>query len=115
MALPATRPGILDINPYVPGASAAPGAVEIHKLSSNESALGASPKAVAAYQSVADKLSLYPEGASVKLREKIGQTCGLDPARIVCRRRRQYRPERPWIRRLRLGGDELRGRTALCA
>ena len=84
MALPAARPGILDLNPYVPGASAAPGAVEIHKLSSNESALGASPKAVAAYQSVADKLSLYPEGASVKLREKIGQTCSLDPARIVC-------------------------------
>lgn len=84
MALPAPRPGILDIKPYVPGASAAPGAVEAHKLSSNESALGASPKAIEAYQKAADRLFLYPDGAATALRAKIGEIYGLDPARIVC-------------------------------
>jgi len=39
------RPGLLDITPYKPGASAPEGAV---KLSSNENAFGPAPKAVAA-------------------------------------------------------------------
>ncbi len=84
MALPQPGPGIMDIRPYKPGASEAPGAVEIHKLSSNESALGASPKAIEAYKAASDKLSLYPDGASVTLREKIGEVHDLDPALIVC-------------------------------
>ena len=84
MALPQPRPGIMDIKPYTPGASEAPGAMEIHKLSSNESALGASPKAIEAYTGAADKLFLYPEGASVQLREKIGEVHGLDSSRIIC-------------------------------
>ncbi len=84
MALPQPRPGIMDIKPYKPGASEAPGAVEVHKLSSNESALGASPKAIEAYKEAADRLFHYPEGASVTLREKIGEVHGLDPALIVC-------------------------------
>lgn len=84
MAGPSPRPGILDIKPYKPGASEAPGAAEIHKLSSNESALGASPKAMDAYVAASDKMFLYPDGGSVSLREKIGATYGLDPARIVC-------------------------------
>ena len=84
MSLPAPRPGILNIKPYKPGASEAPGAAEIHKLSSNESALGASPKAVEAAKAAAEAAYLYPDGGSVKLREKIGAVHGLDPARIVC-------------------------------
>jgi len=84
MALPAPRPGILDIKPYKPGASEAPGAVEIHKLSSNESALGASDKAVEAYKDASAALYLYPDGGSSKLRQRIGAVHGLDPARIVC-------------------------------
>lgn len=84
MALPQPRPGIMDIKPYKPGASEAPGAVEVHKLSSNESALGASPKAIEAFRTVAEKMFLYPDGASAKLREKIGETHGLDPSQIVC-------------------------------
>ncbi len=84
MALPAPRPGILDIKPYKPGASEAPGAAEIHKLSSNESALGASSEAVKAYEAASGKLFLYPDGGCTKLREKIGATYSLDPARIVC-------------------------------
>ncbi len=84
MALPAPRPGILDIKPYKPGASEAPGAKEVFKLSSNESALGASPEAMKAYVSASDKMFLYPDGGSSALRQKIGSIYGLDPARIVC-------------------------------
>ncbi len=84
MSLPTPRPGILNIKPYKPGASDAPGAAEIHKLSSNESALGASPKAVEACKAAADALYLYPDGGASALREKIGDVHGLDPARIVC-------------------------------
>ncbi|MFQ5563370.1 MAG: histidinol-phosphate transaminase [Parvularculaceae bacterium] len=78
------KPGILDIRPYKPGASEAPGAAKVYKLSSNESALGASPKAIEAYKSAASSLHLYPDGAARSLREKIGEAHGLDPARIVC-------------------------------
>ena len=84
MAAPTPRPGILDIKPYVPGASSATGGDTVYKLSSNESALGASPKAIEAYKAAADGLFLYPDGGSVDLREKIAKTYGLDASRIVC-------------------------------
>ena len=53
---PVPRPGVLDIAPYVPGKSSAPGVAKVYKLSSNESPLGPSPKAVAAYHDVAARL-----------------------------------------------------------
>ena len=84
MTLPAPRPGILDIKPYKPGSSSAPGAVEVHKLSSNESALGASPHAMKAYNESADSLFLYPDGGASALRKKIAETYDLDASRIVC-------------------------------
>lgn len=81
---PQPRPGVLDIAAYVPGKSSAPGVDKIHKLSSNESPLGASPKAIEAYQSVAQDLQDYPDGAATALREAIGRALGLDPNRIIC-------------------------------
>lgn len=75
------RPGLLDITPYKPGASAPKGAV---KLSSNENALGASPKATEAFKAAGTSLHLYPDGGATKLREAIGEEEGIDPARIVC-------------------------------
>jgi histidinol-phosphate aminotransferase len=81
---PQPRPGVLAIDPYVPGKSSAPGAARIFKLSSNETPLGPSPHAIAAYRSVAEHLQDYPDGASTALREAIGRAFGLDPARIVC-------------------------------
>ncbi|MCO5091826.1 histidinol-phosphate transaminase [Bosea sp. (in: a-proteobacteria)] len=81
---PVPRPGVLDIEAYVPGKSAAPAGVKLHKLSSNETPLGPSPKAVAAYGTVAGKLELYPDGSSTKLRSAIAARYGLDPARILC-------------------------------
>ncbi|MCF3981627.1 hypothetical protein L2D77_33190, partial [Pseudomonas aeruginosa] len=56
---PMPRPGVLDIEAYVPGTSAAPVGVKLHKLSSNETPLGPSPKAVEAYGKIAGKLELY--------------------------------------------------------
>ncbi|MBV8513118.1 MAG: histidinol-phosphate transaminase [Xanthobacteraceae bacterium] len=81
---PQPRAGVLKIDAYVPGKSDAPGAERVFKLSSNETPLGPSPNAIAAYRSVADNLQDYPDGASTALREAIGRVFGLDPARLVC-------------------------------
>src|SRR5712672_40441 len=84
MQRPQPRPGVLAIDPYVPGRSAAPGVSRVFKLSSNETPLGPSPNAIAAYRAVADRLADYPDGAATALREAIGSAFGLDPNRIVC-------------------------------
>src|SRR6188472_2047507 len=81
---PQPRPGVLKIQAYVPGKSSAPGVAKVFKLSSNETPLGASPKAIAAYDAVGRHLEDYPDGSATELREAIGRTYGLDPARIVC-------------------------------
>jgi histidinol-phosphate aminotransferase len=81
---PEPRAGVLDIEAYVPGKSTAPGVAKVFKLSANETPLGPSPKAVEAYERVASHLHDYPEGTSRAMREAIGRTYGLDPARIVC-------------------------------
>lgn len=84
MSRPQPRPGILDIAPYTPGKSGAPGAGKVFKLSANETPLGPSPKAIAAFKDAADRMEDYPEGTSRILREAIGKTYGLDPNRIIC-------------------------------
>jgi histidinol-phosphate aminotransferase len=81
---PQPRPGVLAIDPYVPGKSAAPGVAKVFKLSSNETPLGPSPRAVEAYRAAAEHLADYPDGSASALREAIGRVFGLDPARIVC-------------------------------
>jgi histidinol-phosphate aminotransferase len=84
VTFPQPRPGVLDIETYVPGKSSAPGVAKVFKLSSNETPLGPSPRAIAAYQSVAMDLQDYPDGSASALREAIGRAFGLDPDRIVC-------------------------------
>jgi len=81
---PQPRPGVLAIEAYVPGKSTAPGIARPIKLSSNETPLGPSPKAIAAYHAAADQLPHYPDGTARPLREAIGRAFGLDPTRIVC-------------------------------
>ncbi len=82
---PQPKPGVMDIAAYVPGKSAAPaGVAKVHKLSSNESPLGPSPKAVEAVREVAARLEFYPDGSSTKLREAIAEAHGLNPANILC-------------------------------
>jgi histidinol-phosphate aminotransferase len=81
---PVPKPGILDINAYVPGESAVPGGLKPIKLSSNETPLGPSPKAIAAYKDLAGSLERYPDGAATELRKAIGRVYGLDHERIIC-------------------------------
>ncbi len=81
---PQPRPGVLNIQAYVPGKSSAPGVAKVFKLSSNETPLGPSPQAVAAYNAVGAHLEDYPDGSASELREAIGQAFGLDPDRIAC-------------------------------
>ena len=82
---PEPRPGVLEIDAYVPGKSRAPdGVAKVFKLSSNENPLGPSPKAVVAAQAAASTLALYPDGSSMRLREAIAKTHGLNVANIMC-------------------------------
>ncbi|MEC9022198.1 MAG: histidinol-phosphate transaminase [Pseudomonadota bacterium] len=78
------RPGIMEIKPYTPGKSNLPGLQNIIKLSSNESALGPSQKAIDAFIKASNDLHLYPDGEVVGLRKAIGDVYGVDPARLVC-------------------------------
>jgi histidinol-phosphate aminotransferase len=82
-ARPVPRPGVMQIEAYVPGKSAAAGVAKIHKLSSNETPLGPSPQAAEAIRTF-NHLELYPDGGATRLREAIAARYGLDPNRIVC-------------------------------
>ena len=84
MSRPTPQPGILDIAPYIPGESAVPGGVKPIKLSSNESALGPSPKAVEAVRAEAANLARYPDGSATALRQALATHYGLNADRIVC-------------------------------
>ena len=81
---PAPGPGILDIAPYIGGESKAVGVARPIRLASNESALGPSPKAIAAYRALAEDIHRYPDGSAAELRAALGRHHGLDPDRIVC-------------------------------
>ncbi len=80
----------------------APGVAKVFKLSSNETPLGPSPKAIAAYRAVGEHLEDYPDGAATALREAIG-------ARLRARsrphrlRRRLRRPAQSACARLSRG------------
>jgi len=78
------RPGVLEIEPYVGGDSAISGAARVVSLASNESALGPSPAAIAAYTDLRDALDRYPDGPSTGLRQALAAAHGIDAARIVC-------------------------------
>ena len=81
---PVPRASVMEIEAYVPGKSGAPGAAKVYKLSSNETPLGPSPKAIEAFRNAAGSLELYPDGSAERLRAAIAKRHGLDLARIVC-------------------------------
>ncbi len=84
MTNPTPRPGVMAIEPYVGGKSSLSGQARIIKLSSNEGALGPSPRATAAFAKLADKLHRYPDGSVGDLRIAIAERFGLKAAQIVC-------------------------------
>jgi histidinol-phosphate aminotransferase len=81
---PLPRAEVMAIEAYVPGKSGVEGLAKVHKLSSNESPLGPSPRAVEAFRANADQLAFYPDGSSSELREAIGRRYGLDAEQIIC-------------------------------
>jgi histidinol-phosphate aminotransferase len=81
---PKPKPGVMDIAAYVPGKHGAVGVAKIYKLSSNETPIGPSPKAVEAFKSAADALEIYPDGQASSLREAIAEVHGLNAANIMC-------------------------------
>ncbi len=81
---PRPRSGILDISPYVGGKASLGADREVIKLSSNESAIGPSPKAIEAYKRSAVELSRYPDGGAAKLRAMLGLRFNLSPEALVC-------------------------------
>lgn len=81
---PLPQPGIMTIDPYVPGESKLPGGVKPIKLSSNETPLGPSAKAREAFAAAASELERYPDGTATKLREAIARAYGIAADRIVC-------------------------------
>ena len=104
---PQPRPGVLDIAPYVPGKSSAPGVAKVFKLSSNETPLGPSESAIAAYRAVGEHLEDYPDGSATALREAIGGAFGLDPGahRLRRRLRRSAQSARARLPQRRRRGD----------
>jgi len=81
---PQPNAGVMQIAAYVPGRDKAAPGVRLHKLSSNETPLGASPAAIEAYREAADRLEIYPDGSSHELRRAIAEVHGLNPDNIVC-------------------------------
>ena len=81
---PIPRSCILSINPYVQGLAELKTTGRVIKLSSNEAALGPSPKAIAAYTAHVPKLQRYCDGTAANLRRAIAEINGLDAERIVC-------------------------------
>ena len=80
---PTPNSGIMDISPYVVGKSASSAGISI-KLSSNESRLGASPKAQEAYLQAVKTLHKYPDGRAKKLRTAIAEVHNLPEEQLVC-------------------------------
>ncbi len=81
---PKPRQGVLDIQAYVPGAHEVEGHAEPIVLSANETPLGPSSAARAAFTALAGKLSRYPDGAATELRDAIAKVYGLNADNIVC-------------------------------
>ncbi len=84
MSAPQPKSGIMTLPPYMGGQSALAGVANPVKLSANETPLGPSPKAVAAYRAVADALAAYPDGNAAELRAALAAKHGLAENQIIC-------------------------------
>ena len=83
-SVPQPRASLLQIPPYVAGRSKVAGLAKVIKLSSNESALGASPKAIEAVRAGADGMFRYPDSSVAELRSVLAAANGIAADRIVC-------------------------------
>jgi histidinol-phosphate aminotransferase len=81
--MPKPRLFLLNGPTYTPGKAATSGAKQSFKLSSNESAVGASPSAIAAIAAGANEQHLYPDPDGANLARAIAQRNGLEARRVV--------------------------------
>ncbi len=77
-----------NIKPYVPGKPISDvqrelGLKSVIKLASNENPFGCSPKVIRAITGYLSEISLYPDGNTTLLREKLAKIHGLRPDRFV--------------------------------
>ena len=77
------HPYLSEIESYIPG-KAKIGEKKIVKLSSNENALGASPKAMDAYKNHGEKIFRYADGSCSSLREALAKKNKISAQQIVC-------------------------------
>jgi histidinol-phosphate aminotransferase len=80
---PAPKPGILEIDPYVPGKAKAEGIEHPVKLSANENILGCGEAARTAYLEAAGRLASYPDGRAGELRAALAARYRLAPERLI--------------------------------
>jgi len=78
------QPGILDIAPYVGGASKVDGVENVVKLSSNENPFGPSEAAKEAFRKASFDLNRYPSTDHAALRTAIGEVHGVNPEQVIC-------------------------------
>ena len=83
MAPPKAKPGVLAITPYA-GSEAGLGGSDCIVISSNESAFGASWRAMEAYSGASEDVRRYPEIDARSLRQALADHHGLDVDRIIC-------------------------------
>ena len=74
---------LTQIQPYLPGESAAEGVWPVIKLSSNESALGPSPTVDSALRGTISNIRRYPDSGARRLRQALAAHHGVDGRRIV--------------------------------
>jgi histidinol-phosphate aminotransferase len=82
MELP--KPKKIDVERYIGGLSGFRKVTNPIKLSANESALGASPKAILAFEKDKNNIFSYPESDSNTLREVISKKFNIESNRIIC-------------------------------
>ena len=83
ISAPQPKAGILDIGVYKPGKGATEGVTDPIKLSSNESMLGSSEAARAAFVRTASSLEIYPDGPATALRDAVAAKYGLEEDRLI--------------------------------
>tara|TARA_B110000438_G_scaffold296681_1_gene341755 strand:+ start:747 stop:1826 length:1080 start_codon:yes stop_codon:yes gene_type:complete len=78
------KPRNMRVEKYVEGLSNFKKIKNPIKLSANESALGASPKAIKAFEKDKNKIFNYPESDSNSLRDVMAKKFNIEAARIIC-------------------------------
>lgn len=78
------KDSIAHLPPYKPAKLVRQLPPDVVKLSSNENALGASPRALAALQAALPRIYRYPDAGAVALRRALAAHVAVDPEMVIC-------------------------------